>query len=286
VKTFRSKALTLGAVLMVALAAPAAAQWSPSYEAIKGMDESFRLDLGGFFQNFDTTVQRYKSDGTPGTEFNLGEIGGDENETTFRLDGMWRFGRHGNLQFGYRGWSNSNSRILDRDIEWGDTVYHVGAQVEHKLKQNVASLYYGYSFLNDGELEFGLMLGVSAYFNSLSLSASASVGGSGGGTTGASAADEENFVAPIPAFGGYFNFTLLPRFFVRARAKGLPKITISGYSASMVDALGGLEYFFTRNVGLGAGYEYTKLTFEHPVEDGIRITQSYSGFLGYLSIAF
>lgn len=285
-KTFRSMALVMGAVLVLAVGLPAAAQWAPSYEAVKGMDESFKLNLGGFFQSFDTTVQRYKSDGTPGTEFNLGEIGGDQNQTTFRMDGMWRFGRHGNLQFGYRGWSDSNSHTLSRDIQWGDTVYHVGAQVDHKLKQNIFGLAYGYSFVNDGELEFGLSLGIAAYFNKLSLSASGSVGGAGGGTTTSSTAEEKNFVAPIPIIGGYFNFTLLPRFFVWAKASGLPKITISGYSASMVDAMGGLEYYFTRNVGLGAGYEYTKLTFEHPVENGIRIAQSFSGFLGYLTLAF
>ena len=285
-KTFRSMGVAAVAVLMVVLAMPASAQWAPSYEAVKGMDESFRLDLGGFFQSFNTTVQRYKSDGTPGTEFNLDEIGGDQDKTTFRLAGMWRFGRHGNLQFGYEGWRESNSHTLTRDIQWGDTVYHVGAEVEHKLNQNIAFLAYGYSFVNDGELEFGMSLGLAAYFNKLSLSASASAGGGGGGTTAASTAEEKNFVAPIPVIGGYFNFTLLPRFLFWAKASGLPKITISGYSASMVDAQGGLAYYFTRNVGLGAGYEYAKLTYEHPVENGIRLVQSFSGFLGYLSLAF
>jgi hypothetical protein len=287
VKTLRSLALIVGAILLAILPLPAAAQWAPSYEAIKGMDESFRLDLGGFFQKFDTTVQRYKSDGTPGTEFNLGDdLGADQKQTTFRLSGMWRFGRHGNLQFGYRGWSESNSHTLTRDIQWGDTVYHVGAQVDHKINQNVFGLAYGYSFLNDGELEFGLSLGVAAYFNKLSLSASGSVSTPGGGGTAAASSEEKNFVAPIPVIGGYFNFTLLPRFFVWAKASGLPKITISGYSASMVDATAGLDYYFTRNVGIGGGYEYVKLTFEHPVENGIRLVQSFSGFLGYLSLAF
>ncbi len=285
-KTVRSLALTAVAIVSIVLALPAGAQWAPSYEAVKGMDESFRLDLGGFFQSFNTTVQRYDSAGVPGTEFNLDEIGGDQNKTTFRLSGMWRFGRHGNLQFGYEGWKESNSHTLSRDIQWGDTVYHVGAEVDHQLNQNIAFLAYGYSFVNDGELEFGMSLGLAAYFNKLSLSASASAGGAGGGGGAAASSTEKNFVAPIPVIGGYFNFTLLPRFFVWAKASGLPKITISGYSASMVDAQGGLSYYFTRNVGLGAGYEYAKLTYEHPVENGIRLVQSFSGFLGYLSVAF
>ena len=286
-KTFRFMALAVGAVLLVAFAMPAGAQWAPSYEAVRGMDETFRIDFGGFFQKNDITVQRYKSDGTLGTEINLkDDLGADNSQTTFRLSGMWRFGRHGNLQFSYHGWKESNSHVLSKDIQWGDNVYHVGAEVDHKVTQNLASLSYGYSFVNDGELEFGLQLGLAAYANKFSLSTSGSVGGSGSGATAGSSSEEKNFIAPIPVIGGYFNFTLLPRFFVWARAKGLPKITISGYSASMVEAMGGLDYYFTKNVGIGAGYDYAKLTYEHPVENGVRLVQTYSGFLGYLSLAF
>ena len=48
------------------LATSAEAQVGNSYYAQqRGMDERFRLDIGGFFQKFDTTVSVEGSDGTP-----------------------------------------------------------------------------------------------------------------------------------------------------------------------------------------------------------------------------
>ena len=146
----------------------------------------------------------------------------------------------------------------------------------------VGELYYAYSFVNDGELEFGTMLGVSAYYNKYTISGEASVGGVGTGLQTTS----DNFLAPLPAIGAYFDFTLLPQFFVYGKVKWLPKITISGRSGSMIDATAGLDIFFTKNIGIGGGYEYSKIDYEHPVPGGVDISLKYSGPLAYLALAF
>jgi opacity protein-like surface antigen len=283
VRSFRPFCLAIGALLVVLLAVPASAQWAPSYQAIKGMDETFRINFGGFFQKFDSTVQFYGPDGAPGNEWNIDDfLGENANQTTIRIDGYWRFGRHASLQFGYRGWSKSNDHILSREIEIDGVVYPVDAQVSSKAGQYIAELYYAYSFVNDGELEIGTMLGISAYYNKFSISGSASVGGAGGivQTT------DNNFLAPIPAIGAYFDFTLLPQFFVYGKVKWLPTITISGRSGSMIDVTAGLDIFFTKNIGIGGGYEYSKIDYEHDVPDGVNISLKYSGPLAYLTLAF
>ena len=43
----------------------------------------------------------------------------------------------------------------------------------------------------------------------------------------------------------------------------------------------GAEYFFTRNVGVGAGIVYTKLQVEETEDPRLRITYRYSGLLLY-----
>ena len=54
--------LSLRASLFLAVlflvSVPALAQTSAEFEAAKGIDEKFRLDLGGFLQNFTTTIGR------------------------------------------------------------------------------------------------------------------------------------------------------------------------------------------------------------------------------------
>lgn len=266
----------------------AAAQWPASYADTKGMNERFRLDLGGFFQDF-TTVARYDDSlGQAGTPIDLEkDLGIPDRRTTFRLDGYWRFGPHGRLDFGYKGWKRQNTRTLDREIEFGDTVFHVGANVDSLLRVNVAELYYSYSFLNTGVVELGAGLGISSYWNRVALDASASAGG----TSGSASYESRDLIAPIPAIQGYVNLTLLPRLFLDARARWV-SATISDYSGSMVDLRGGLDYFFTQSFGIGAAYNYVKIEYERTggaTRSGtgtLRLEYEYSGPLAYVSIAF
>ncbi len=284
-RLFRS--VTVAAAAAVFLAAPALAQVSSAtYLQQKGMDERFRLDLGGFFQTFDTTLSLSSSTGTAGTEINLEDFGQDTHKTSFAADGYWRFGRHGRLDFAYRGWSRSASHTLTKDIVVGDNTYHVGAQVDTRLRSTIGELYYSYSFINNGDLEFGLGLGLSAYFNAFDISASGSVSGGGGSGSAAGSAESRNLVAPIPALKAYFSYALFPRFFARAAFKGITG-TVDSYHGEMTDFRGGLDYLFTPNVGVGALYQYTKIEFGHNGESlDLTFTYKYSGPLAYVIIAF
>ena len=276
------------AVVAVILAAPALAQTGNAYYMQqRGMDERFRIDLGGFFQTFDTTLSLSNSAGTAGTSINLEDFGQDTKQTSFAADGYWRLGRHGRLDFAYRGWSRSGSHTLTSDVVVGDTTYHVGAQLDTKLRSTIGELYYSYSFVNNGDLEFGLGLGASVYFNSFDVSASGSVsGGGGGGVSASGGAQSRNLVAPIPALKAYFNYALYPRLFLKAAAKGISG-TVSGYHGEMWDYRGGLDYFFSQNIGVGGLYQYTKITFSHSGEAAdLTFDYKYSGPLVYVSIAF
>ena len=63
-------------------------------------------------------------------------------------------------------------------------------------------------------------------------------------------------------------------------------MTISGYSGSFVDFTAGLDYYFTKNVGIGGGYEYSKITYHDANTPQVGIEYKYSGPLVYVSIAF
>ena len=283
-KLLRSVAAAAVALFLVS---SANAQTSAGYYSHqRGMDERFRLDLGGFFQTFDTTLSLSNSAGTAGTEINLEDYGQDTRKTTFAADGYWRFGRHGRLDFAYRGWSRSGSHTLDQDVVLGDTTYHVGAQLDTKMRSTIGELYYAYSFVNNGDLEFGLGLGLSAYFNSFDVSASGSVSGGGASGSAAGSAQSRNLVAPIPAIKAYFAYTLYPRVFLRAAAKGITG-TVDGYHGEMWDYRGGLDWFVGQNVGVGALYQYTKIVFSHAGSSAdLAFTYKYSGPLVYVSVAF
>lgn len=270
------------------LAVPALAQVSnATYMQHKGIDERFRIDLGGFFQTFETTISVANTAGTAGTSINLEDFGQDERKTSFAADGYWRFGRHGRLDFAYRGWSRSGEHKLTKDIVVGDTTYHVGAQVDTALRSHIAELYYSYSFINNGYLEFGLGLGISSYFNAFEISGTGSVsGGSGGGGTASRSTESRDLVAPIPALKAYFGYALYPRVFLKAAAKGITG-TIDTYHGEMFDFRGGIDWLISQNVGLGGLYQYTTVNFSRTGEAGeLAFDYKYSGPLAYLILAF
>ena len=275
----------LGAALV---AGPALAQSNNAYYVQqRGMDERFRLDLGGFFQQFTTTLSLSNASGTVGTDVNLeDDLGADPHQTNFVANGYWRFGRHGRLDFAYLGWNRSSSRSLSRDITFGDTTYHVGATLDSQLRVNIAELYYSYSFVNNGDLELGAGLGLSTYFTKAQLDGVGTISGGGGSGTASRSTEAHSLVAPIPAVKAYFAYALYPRVFASGAVKGIGA-TINGYHASMVDARGGLDWVFTKNIGLGAQYQYVRIEFSHAgTAADLGLTFKYQGPLVYLIIAF
>ncbi|HEY3351429.1 MAG TPA: hypothetical protein VGM13_16755 [Thermoanaerobaculia bacterium] len=268
----------LCAAAVALLAAPALAQPGNAYYLHqRGMDERFRIDLGGFFQTLDTTLSLASSAGTAGTSINLEDLGQEPRKTSFAADGYLRLGRHSRLDFAYRGWSRSASHALEKDIVVGDTTYHVGAQVDSSMRTNLGELYYSYALVNNGDLEFGLGLGASVYFNSFEISGSSSSFGS---------TERRNAVAPIPALEAYFNYALYPRVFLKAAAKGISG-TVNSYHGEMWDFRGGLDWFISQNVGVGGMYQSTTINFSHTGDKGdVAFDYKYRGPLAYVILAF
>jgi hypothetical protein len=282
------RSLLLGTlVAAVVLAAPAFGQSSAYYVQQRGMDERFRLDVGGFFQDFSTTLSLSNAAGTVGTEVNLeDDLGQDPHQTNLAVDGYYRFGPHGRLDFSYRGWNRSNTHTLSRDIVFGDTTYHVGATVDSRLRVTLAEIYYAYSFINNGDTELGLGLGFSTYFTTAELDGTGTFSGPGGTQQTSVSTSGHALVAPIPSIKGYFVYTLYPRLFFSVAAKGITA-TINGYHASMQDYRGGLDWVFTKSVGVGAKYQYVKISFSHSGSAGdLGLTYRYDGPLAYVIIAF
>ena len=186
-RSHRALPLVASAVVLLVLAGagPASAQGSQDWAAVKGMDERFRLDMGGCFQKFETTIRVDSATTGRGTEVNLeDDLGLDSNQANFRADGYWRFGRHGRLDFAYTAWNRKADRVIDRDITVGDTTYHAGASLESQLKVTFAELYYGYSFWNTPKFEAGLQLGLTALFNKVRFEGTGTITGGGGSTGG------------------------------------------------------------------------------------------------------
>ncbi len=273
--------------LLLLLGAPQGlAQSSADWAAVKGMDERFRLDMGGFFQKFETTVRIDSATTGRGTEVNLeDDLGLDSNQANFRADGYWRFGRHGRLDFAYTAWNRKADRVIDRDITVGDTTYHAGAYVESQLKVTFAELYYGYSFWNTPKFEAGLQLGLTALFNKVRFEGNGTITGGGGSTGGSFSTEDRSLTAPVPAIGAHVRYTLSPGFLVSARVRGAGA-TIDNIKASSIQWRAGLDYYPWKNVGFGAAYDYMDITIEKQSDRTVELDYQYGGPMAYVSLVF
>ena len=269
---------------LLVLASPAFAQ---SYAQVKGMDERLRLDFGGFFQDFSTTLRIDSKNGS-GTELSLeDDLGLDANKTSFRFDGYWRFGRRGRIEWAYQTFRRANDHTLNRRIEINDKVFDVGASVSSVSSAHVAELYYSWSLLNTGEAEVAFMLGASTFINKWSFEGTGYVSGSGGSEAGSFQKDDTDLVVPVPAIGASVRYTLLPGFMAHGRIKWM-KATIDQYTGKMLDWRAGLDYYFSKNVGIGAVWSSTDIDIEKELNGGgnVAFNYKYDGPLGYLSLTF
>jgi hypothetical protein len=286
----RSRKAVLPAIAAVVLALAlcptlANAQASTDYAAVKGMDERFRIDLGGFFQKFDTTL-RLDSETGRGTEVNLeDDLGLSSDQVNFRVDAYWRFGRHGRLHLGYTGWNRNADHTIDRDIKIGDTTYHAGASLDSRLKVSLVELYYGYSFWNTGKFELGAQLGLSAMFNKARFEGTGTISGGGGSTSGSFSSEDRSLTAPLPAIGVQASYTIIPKLIASARIRGLGA-TIDNVKASSLQWRAYLDYYPWKNVGLGLSYDYLDIKIEKQKSVTVEFDYKYSGPMAYVSLVF
>lgn len=274
------------ALLLLLSAGQGQSQASSDYVAVKGMDERFRLDLGGFFQKFETTIRIDSATTGLGTEVSLeDDLGLSSNQANFRAEGYWRFGRHGRLDFAYTGWNRKANHAIDRDITIEDTVYHAGATLDSQLRVSLFELYYGYSFWNTPQFEAGLQLGLSALVNKFHFEGTGTVTGGGGSTGGSFVSEDRSTTAPVPAIGAHFRYTLLPGFLASARIRGVGA-TIDNYKGSSLQWRVALDYYPWKNVGFGAAYDYMDINVERQDDRSLEFKYKYSGPMAYVSLVF
>jgi hypothetical protein len=281
--------LVLLVLLAVATALPGWAQSVVSEderEAIRGVPDRWGLDLGSFWQTFDTRLRLYGADGESGTDIDAEkDLGLPDNATNFVVNGFYRFSDHSRLDLLYGGWSRTNTRTLEEQIEWGDTIYDVGATLSTDLNARLLNVIYKYSFFNNGKVTFGLNGGISAAWTEIELSGEGHV--EGGGSASGTLTESEDAIFPIPVLGVHFELTLVEKLFWKVDGNFFAA-KVSGYDGGVNEISTSISYFFTRNVGAGAGFSSVSWRLEKTGDRGgeLDVRMGFSGVNAYVRFAF
>ena len=171
----RRQGLVLAAVvlLIAALAAPVAAQTE------EPDTNGFSFFVSGYFPSVDSSFQTFTPDGGISDPIDMeDDLGVDDSATALRLGLAYRFGRTGKhqIELSYLEIDRDGDILLDRDIEFGDEIFNLNANVATEVITRDIDLSYTYFFVANEKGEFGMSLGVHAVRAESSLVGSVQIG--------------------------------------------------------------------------------------------------------------
>jgi hypothetical protein len=286
----RSASCLVALTLALAVTVPVLAQSVVSEadrEAVRGVPDRWGFNIGGFWQSFDFNARLDAENGETGTDIDLEtDLGLPENQTNIALSGYWRIADRHRLDLYYVGWDRDRSRTLERQIEWGDVIYDVGAVVKSETSANMLNIIYKYSFYNNGKVLFGVNGGISSVWSDITITGEGTV--AGGGTASGVIAESKSTIFPVPVIGVHFEMALAKRLLWRAEGNFFAA-DISGYDGNVNEITTSIDYYFTRNVGVGAGFYNTNYRVEKESENGDgsgRVKLGWGGPTVYASFTF
>jgi hypothetical protein len=273
----------LAAVLFMTLAAFAAPAWAQKSYDDHELTDRFSISIGGFSQSDIRTTLRLDADSplgglAIGTVIGLESLFDVEDQvTTGRLDGWYRFGKKNRINFTY--WRTDREGVAtytdSQPIEIGDITINPGDDVITEDKSQFIAVSWTYSFLNTRKYE--AWLGIGLNFQTLETTINANLGG------GMLMAQEEaKATIPIPTmeFGGRWNFSKRTRMLLNQQVFG---IKIGDFEGRLNNTRILVEYNIVKNFSIGGGFERFNFEVDGEGEDfSGSFDTSYSGLSLYI----
>jgi len=264
--------------LTLALSATIAA--APAHAA--DTDDRFQIRLGMMNIDNDNTIRG--STDVAGNDISFAQdfdFGGKEWEP--RVDGLFRISQRQRLIFDYFKYDKDRREELDDSYSFGGVTVPAGSFVKGELKYQVASLVYDYSVVDREQFSMGLQLG--AEWAKVQANGYADLGPDV--YQGTFVDESEDGVAPVVGV----RFTAHPGehwlFNVQGQYLNTSWGSFGDYEGDLSRANAIVEYRFTHNFGIFAGYDWFKLDVDKKGSDGlIGLKQEFKGPVAGVTFAF
>src|SRR5262252_3583689 len=235
----RALGCLVGVVLAVSFSSASAQEGPTSNPAL---NDPFWIAAGVFYPKTTTTARLDSSRLGVGTSVDFEQaLGLKDQETVPDIAARWRFAEHWRVEVEYFDFNRNGDRTLDRQIQWGDQVFQVNAQVHSKFDFSDTRISVGWSFYKTPDKELGVGLG----FHMADYNASISTANLG--------ANNGKVLAPLPVLSVYGQFALNNQWAVSTRLDRF-SLKYGDYDGN-ITALGmDLNYQPFRYVGFGLAY--------------------------------
>lgn len=252
-------------------------------QADEPLSNDIQLRLGGYFiadQSTDLLVTRNGL----GATINLQKLFNMEEYTqVFRLDGFYRFAPKHRVEFAWYNINNSNKTASDAEFEWGDGNISANGALNTHLNTDIYKINYVYSFYRSNELEAGLAAGLHITAIDIGFQGDYNVDGNLSDTS----SERVKVTAPLPVIGFRFSYNILKELSVKY-ATDFFFLTFDQYKGAMTDTLLTLDYRFTDHLGVGIGFNSTRMRVEGPANDDydFYLQHDVSGGLFYATLTY
>jgi hypothetical protein len=272
------------ALLACLSAAPSLAQ--SSGEPWNGLPDRFQIDTGYFRLNADTVL---RFDGGPGVgdiDFER-DLALDEKADTFWLDATWRLGRRHQLKLSFTRLSRDrDGHSLQRDFVWGGQTFNAGLSANATADIDVLGGYYRFAIYRNDRFEIGPTVGIGYLWLTAGIEATGTFTPPGGSPITRSLDESATKGSITGAVGGYATAWPAKRLVLRSDFLYI-KVNPENAEASVTDWRVGANFYFLRNVGVGAQYKYNEYRYDRDIassELGGKV--ELDGFQAFLSFLF
>lgn len=203
-----------------------------------------------------------------------------------QLGVLWRISPHHQVRFGTFNHGRTITKVIDRDIQWGNYTFKANSGVESQVKVDVYELSYEYAFLSRPDLEVAATLGIHDQHLSTRLTGQASVTGSGAGGTVTKQTQANSVSAPLPMVGVRAGWVVAPQWLLEGSVQAL-KAKVGDVDGTWSAMRVGATWMFHRHFGLGLAYSRfgTRVDVDRSRFDG-SLAFRYQGMQAYLTGAF
>ena len=273
------------AVLLLAAAVGSAQNQFPG-----DVPDTFRLRLGGMYAWFNTEVT-FQENLTPGGPIGAGVsmedlLGVPGSRAGFTARGYWNVVGRFYVDFGYTGFKRSRTESIGRDFTFGDATYTLGASVSADMKSQLPYFDFRYGIVKNDAMQFGITLGAAYPILEANASASAGIVGPGGPIVGQTVTKTAKISTAVPLLGLAFDTKLGDKFSAGLVFNGI-FAPVHPYVGSIFDAEAHVDWYATRNLGFGAGFNYTKFNIKkEETNTFVDFSYDYYGPRLYVIVSF
>jgi hypothetical protein len=235
--------------------------------------DKFQFGVSAASVVLGTTIRIDNADGTRGTDIDLGTLGISRSAFSAAGSVAWRPGRRHELTLTYLYVSRSGSKQLERDIDFGDTTFAAGLQVNTSFAAPTLGLAYRFAILAKENVQVGVQIGLGALFFNVGIDAQGSVNGGGNPLSGSYSASK-GLTGPTAALGGFGAFRAGDHWYFNVNG-GYIGATVSNITASSWVLGADVRYFFDNHWGLSGGWGYS----------GIKVSTDTGNDGGWLDLA-